>query len=538
MHIGGRLSFTKQQRYRSLDTSVGHRLRIIKKQQKPGLHAKAVETDHCINTDAADASISSTADKNSGMSQENDIETANATNETVSTSTLYTFHYPPANMTLHGLSITLPQFKSWILYKLNEYQEESKLHVQSESESEQFNVMHYVSSKEISTHCKEIRNHLRNEWFQRRLICDRTEVLAVYPSDSADGEMENDDDKDGTAKKKYKKKRGGFEDLLTSYVDRLVGILHDEMEDGISNTLPNSTSLKDDASVNTFNLQSWLENEYGKHRTNKLLIHNFEKLSLEQQRNAMLHLLQWFREKFPYYYDRCGECGASYRDDADANGNTLNIDDEGENESEAGRVHDDLKADDSQLQGSFLGYCYPDNDELAGKAARTEMYQCHECGSYTRFPRYNAVKHIVQNGGRGRCGEYSILLYRILRTMGHQSRWIVDFADHVWAECWIGNQWVHMDPCEAALDHRLLYEEWGKKQTYIVALWMPLVSADAGNRYAASSFPLIQDVTIEYTSDSQDEISSRRKEDAEAVVAKAKERLLEKLTDIKRIRIL
>ena len=32
-----------------------------------------------------------------------------------------------------------------------------------------------------------------------------------------------------------------------------------------------------------------------------------------------------------------------------------------------------------------------------------------------------------------------------------------------------GRGWVHMDPCEAAVDEPLLYESWGKNQTYILA---------------------------------------------------------------------
>lgn len=29
--------------------------------------------------------------------------------------------------------------------------------------------------------------------------------------------------------------------------------------------------------------------------------------------------------------------------------------------------------------------------------------------------------------------------------------------------------WVHLDPCEAAVDEPLLYQSWGKNQTYILA---------------------------------------------------------------------
>jgi len=45
----------------------------------------------------------------------------------------------------------------------------------------------------------------------------------------------------------------------------------------------------------------------------------------------------------------------------------------------------------------------------------------------------------------------------------------VDWADHLWAEVRIDGQWVHLDPCEAAVDEPLLYQSWGKNQTYIFA---------------------------------------------------------------------
>lgn len=53
----------------------------------------------------------------------------------------------------------------------------------------------------------------------------------------------------------------------------------------------------------------------------------------------------------------------------------------------------------------------------------------------------------------------------------------------VWTEVLVGARWVHLDPCEAAVDEPLIYESWGKTQTYIFA-------------YTRGA---VEDVTAQYT---------------------------------------
>jgi peptide-N4-(N-acetyl-beta-glucosaminyl)asparagine amidase len=84
-------------------------------------------------------------------------------------------------------------------------------------------------------------------------------------------------------------------------------------------------------------------------------------------------------------------------------------------------------------------------------------------------------------------------------------------ADHVWVEVGVaragsgrGTSWVHLDPCEAAVDEPLLYQGWGKNQTYIVAL-----SFEGG----------AQDVTRSYTSDLAAALS--RREDSPTSIVRA-----------------
>jgi hypothetical protein len=72
---------------------------------------------------------------------------------------------------------------------------------------------------------------------------------------------------------------------------------------------------------------------------------------------------------------------------------------------------------------------------------------------------------------------------------------------------------VHLDPCEASVDERLLYQGWGKKQTYILAFYAPHIKASG----IENAIPLIEDVTCSYTSDSAEEICKRREESQEQV---------------------
>ena len=436
-----------------------------------------------------------------------------------------------------------------------------------------------------------VRREWRALWKERRLITDRTELLAVYQSDKQDegtttayhGSVTT-----GTAKKS---KRGGFADLLNLYAQRLVAILSDERHDEqtppderhhssliraqqrnrYGQPVDDGTGVQRDHRI----LIKWLEDHYGVSETQMLQASRFRTLPVPVQLELMTQFLDWFRGHFPYYYDRCDSCGASQKDDLAAAAQPH----DGETTGEATQ-HDNSHADDDDDDddnATFLGYIYPSDIELKGKASRTELYQCHKCSNFTRFPRFNSAFDIIQSQ-RGRCGEYSLLLYRFLRALNHDARWVVDWADHVWAEVLIGNgttqenpkagtattnakgdsiqtpsadRWVHLDPCEAAVDNPLLYESWGKKQTYIVALYAPLRyqamqvqlknnkfsflgslrnlnENNGANRKAA----LVEDVTQQYTSDSWEEICKRRDEadeEVEAAIADAIEELQQRL---------
>ncbi|KAL7534591.1 hypothetical protein ACHAWF_004878, partial [Thalassiosira exigua] len=219
----------------------------------------------------------------------------------------------------------------------------------------------------------------------------------------------------------------------------------------------------------TSGLRGWIEEEYGAEATHKLEADVLLRKSEEVQLQTFRTFLEWFRSKFPYYHDRCDACGASCKDDptnekegradetnaglehrvamrtdVDASHEPEQIEvpteKGGANAAEVDGVEgggDDDDDDDDAF--SFLGYVRPSPPERLGNASRTELYRCRSCDSYTRFPRYNRALWVTSSR-RGRCGEYSMLLYRMLRALGYDEvRWVVDWADHVWVEARLGS---------------------------------------------------------------------------------------------------
>ena len=121
-----------------------------------------------------------------------------------------------------------------------------------------------------------------------------------------------------------------------------------------------------------------------------------------------------------------------------------------------------------------IGTCPPSlPDEIQGRAGRVELYKCESCGVTTRFPRYNDPRTLLSPlGRRGRCGEFANAFACLLRSVGFEVRYVLDFTDHVWCEFYSDAQdrWVHVDPCEAKVDGCGIYEKgWGKKLSYIFA---------------------------------------------------------------------
>ena len=101
-----------------------------------------------------------------------------------------------------------------------------------------------------------------------------------------------------------------------------------------------------------------------------------------------------------------------------------------------------------------------------------EVYDCEECGVEVTYPRYNNPLKLLETR-TGRCGEWSNAFTCICEALGHQSREVHDWTDHVWTEVYITEwkRWVHLDSCEPLFDVPLTYEKgWGKQLTYLIAM--------------------------------------------------------------------
>uniref|UniRef100_A0A7S4U6J7 Transglutaminase-like domain-containing protein n=1 Tax=Guillardia theta TaxID=55529 RepID=A0A7S4U6J7_GUITH len=153
-------------------------------------------------------------------------------------------------------------------------------------------------------------------------------------------------------------------------------------------------------------------------------------LSLEETQSALKELLNWFKKEFPYYDQGCFHCG--------------------------------------NKEGQRLGSVKASEQEEEFLARRSEILFCPSCSRYSRFVRYNTVNKVIETK-KGRCGEYSMFMYHVMQSLGYETRWVVDWTDHVWVEVDLGGSWLHLDACEAALDDKKMYLSWGKKLTYIIA---------------------------------------------------------------------
>ncbi|CAE8611030.1 unnamed protein product, partial [Polarella glacialis] len=180
-------------------------------------------------------------------------------------------------------------------------------------------------------------------------------------------------------------------------------------------------------------LCEWVGSEYGTEGRRRLMSAAFSEEKEEFALKELRAFFTWFRERFPYYRGACDGCGSE--------------------------------------DTHFLGVVRPSETERAeGGAAVSELYACAACGNKTTlFPRFRRVRPVLRSH-RGRCGEYAWMAVRLLEALGYQARWVDNHSGHVWAEVRVAGRWVHVDPCEAAVDMPLLYaEQWGNCPRHVLA---------------------------------------------------------------------
>ena len=203
------------------------------------------------------------------------------------------------------------------------------------------------------------------------------------------------------------------------------------------------------------------ENERGSARADDVSVRGRD---ISRRDALLLRLLRWFKREFFEWCDApaCLACGC-----ADA--------------------------------PSPTGPGVPTPEEARHGASRVETYACASatCGASIRFPRFNDATKLLQTRF-GRCGEWANCFALCCRALEFETRWVLDWTDHVWTEVYSEAQerWLHCDACEDACDAPKMYERgWGKKLSFVVAFGKDDVV----------------DVTRRYVLDFEGETSGRRR---------------------------
>lgn len=108
-------------------------------------------------------------------------------------------------------------------------------------------------------------------------------------------------------------------------------------------------------------------------------------------------------------------------------------------------------------------------DSRVEDGVRVEVYKC--CNETRRFYRYNDVEKLLHTRC-GRCGEWANCFTFLCRALGYEARFVFSTGDHVWTEVYSARKrrWIHVDPCENAIDSPLMYEHgWKKGISYVFA---------------------------------------------------------------------
>jgi len=119
---------------------------------------------------------------------------------------------------------------------------------------------------------------------------------------------------------------------------------------------------------------------------------------------------------------------------------------------------------------------YPDRptkNEYESGAVRVDRYVCLKCYACTRKPININIDYILKNKEGGN-PQFCIVFAAILRLLGYGFRFVSNLSlDYCWLEIWdpINCIYIHVDPCQDAINAPLLYEcGWGKGITWVCAV--------------------------------------------------------------------
>jgi hypothetical protein len=355
-----------------------------------------------------------------------------------------------------------------------------------------------ISMREINLSDEDAVSQLRDLYHAERLLS----LGKDFPPTKINQQI----DRDSSLSPQDKARAKFTETMLTQHARRIAVM---------NQAVPSQEELREVEAIESF-LSSSHDGDSSSSSSSSILRDQYcyqEGRSTAEHKAVLKGMLEWFRESFPYYYSGCTSSSTK----ADKTWPGKQWCNEGDRRA-----------------GSYIGSVFPSKQErVSGRAGVTELYLCPHCREISRFARYHSMRQVLSTR-RGRCGEYSILIMRMLEQLGYESRYVADWADHVWAEVKLGDDWVHVDSCEAAIDEPLIYSSWGKKQTHIYSFQPHRPIEGGGGRCT-----VVEDVTSRYTPAEQWEGALERREEEgmdqgfiEAVMSRAAELITRGVDDV------
>lgn len=144
----------------------------------------------------------------------------------------------------------------------------------------------------------------------------------------------------------------------------------------------------------------------------------------------------------------------------------------------------DTSSCNTEAESDMLGQiaCQEQDDEVQDDCVYAELRFCSDCNKTSTFFEYSRFHGPMalfdtkksRNAVMGQCEEFSRAGHALLASLGYETRYVLDFTDHVWIEVKVpkgpNGKWVHADPSEGVMDSPLMYEKgWGKQLTMIFA---------------------------------------------------------------------